>query len=143
MNQNMYEIILNHGLGEIEFGSKPSEVKSKLGNDLYYEDWMGGNLENFLFYKGLLIGFRGKITEHPTENSTLCMFQVKTVHPLSLWGQEITRASKTDIEDLLSSNKMKYRTLSNGILQSKDREIQFTFKGSGNLDEVYFAKSNS
>ena len=86
----MYEISITRGFGPIKFGFTPNEVKSVWGAGLCYEDWMGGNLENFIYFKGLLVGFRGEVEEHPTENSYTCMFQVKTVHPLSLWGQEIT-----------------------------------------------------
>ena len=107
----MYEILLKKGLGAINFGSKPSEVKAILGANLCYEDWMGGNLENFLYYKGLLIGFRGEVEDHPTENSSVCMFQVKTVHSLSLCGQEITSSTAPEIEVLLKTQKLKYKIL--------------------------------
>lgn len=135
----MYQILLDDGLGPIKFGFAPSEVKSICGSDLCYEDWMGGNLENCLYYKGVLVGFRGEVEDHPTENSHVCMFQVKTVHPLSLWGQEITSATKQEIESLLTSNKQKYKILPYGIVQCTDQELQFHFNESGSLDEVYFA----
>lgn len=138
MAVSMYELSLVNGFGPIKFGSPPSAVKGAWGEELCYEDWMGGNLENFLYFKGLLVGFRGEVTEQPTENSQVCLFQVKTVHPMSLWGQEITSASKDAIEMLLKTNKATYRELPNGILQCTDRELQFHFI-DGKLDEVYFA----
>ncbi len=48
----MYEISPSNGFGPIKFGFTPSEVKSVWGSELVYEDWMGGNLENFSFSEG-------------------------------------------------------------------------------------------
>ena len=78
----MYEILLKEGFEPIKFGQTPSEVKLTWGDEECYEDWMGGNLENYLFFKDLLIDFKGEIEEQPTENSYACMFQVKTIHSL-------------------------------------------------------------
>lgn len=139
----MYEISIIEGFGPIKFGSTPSEVKSAWGGDLYYEDWMGGNLENFLYFKGLLIGFRGEVEDHPTENSHACMFQIKTVHSLSIWGQEITSATRNDIELLLNANNQSFKVLPNGIVQCVDQDLQFHFNAAGTLDEVYLARKNS
>lgn len=118
---------------------RPSQVKSILGTELYYEDWMGGNLENFLFYKGLLIGFRGDIDEHPNENSTVCMFKVKTTHSLRLWGSEITNATKQEIENLLKLNDSKFKVTRNNFIQCIEHKFHFVFNNAGVLDEVYFA----
>lgn len=136
----MYEISLIEGLGPIKFGTSPSNVKSAWGSDLYYEDWMGGNLENFLYFKGLLVGFRGEVDDYLAENSVVCMFQVKTVHPLCIWEREITHEPKSSIEKILKTNKAKYKVLPNGIIQCTDRELQFRFNSEGTLDEVYFAR---
>lgn len=138
----MYEISLTNGFGPIKFGITPSAAKSAWGDELCYEDWMGGNLENFLYFKGLLVGFRGEVGDCPTENSHVCMFQVKTEYPLCLWGQEITHSSKEMIESLLKNNNVQYKSLPNNIVQCTTRELQFQFIG-GKLDEVYFASKNS
>ena len=135
----MYEVLLEKGLSEIQFGFRPSQVKSILGTELFYEEWMGGNLENFLYYQGLLIGFKGDIENCPTENSFVCMFQVKTIHPVSIWGQEISQATKQEIESLLIAKNIEYATLSNGSIESADNKLQFSFNIANTLDEVYFA----
>ena len=89
-------------------------------------------------YKGFLIGFRSKIDDHPTENTSVCMFQIKTVHRLSLWGQEINKATKHDIEYLLKSNNVKYKYLQKHVLTCLNQELQFTFNSYDILDKVYF-----
>lgn len=137
----MYEISLTNGFGPIKFGFTPSEVKAVWGSQLVYEDWMGGNLENFLFFRGLLIGFRGEVEDHPSENAYVCMFQVKTIHPLLLWGKEITSATTQDIQDLLNANDLSFKILPNGIVQCIGQELQFHFNQLGCLDEVYFANN--
>ncbi|WP_417761429.1 hypothetical protein [Shewanella sp.] len=136
----MYEISLSNGFGPIKFGASPSEVISAWGQPACYEDWMGGNLENFLYFKGLLVGFRGEIDERPTEDCRVCMFQLKTLWPLQLWGQEITHATCVELQALLTQQQLEYRLIANSILQCATRELQFKFNDAGLLDEVYFAE---
>ncbi|MBD3640724.1 MAG: hypothetical protein HUJ18_06975 [Marinobacter sp.] len=139
----MYEISLAEGFGPIRFGSPPSEVKAAWGSELCYEDWMGGNLENFLYFRGLLVGFSGEIEDQPTENSYVCMFQIKTVHPIGLWGRDITQATWQEVASLLSENGLEYTTPANGIMQCVDHELQFQFDATGVLSEVYLARKHS
>ena len=140
---NIYQISLTHGLGPIKFGVSPSEVMAAWGQPLCYEEWMGGNLENFLYFKGLLVGFRGEIDETPTENSQVCMFQVKTAWRLQLWGQEITQATLDELAALLQQHQLEYRLIANSILRCTTRELQFKFNDVGVLDEVYFGVVNT
>ncbi|MCH1923897.1 hypothetical protein L9G74_05065 [Shewanella sp. C32] len=141
--ENIYEISLTHGFGPIKFGAAPSEVMAAWGQPLCYEEWMGGNLENFLYFKGLLVGFRGEIAEQPTEASQVCMFHLKTVWRLQLWGQEITHATRDELAALLQQHQLEFRLIANSILQCTTRELQFKFNEVGVLDEVYFAKANT
>jgi hypothetical protein len=139
----MIEISVTQGFGPIKFGATPNEVKKAWGAEALYEDWMGGNLENFLFFKGLLVGFRGEISDHPNPNSVVCMFQIKAVHPLNLWGQQINDLSKHDIETILERKNMKFQEITGNIVRCIDQELQFSFNDKGILDEVYFATKDS
>lgn len=51
------EIIPNKGIGTVEFGMTPREVMSIMGEELVYEDWMGGNLNGSLYYPGIVFWF--------------------------------------------------------------------------------------
>ena len=46
-DQNIYPL---KGYGSILFGMTTNQVEKILGHDHPYEDWMGGNIENFLLY---------------------------------------------------------------------------------------------
>ncbi len=133
-----YEVDLSNGLGEVRFGMRPSEVENILGPDQIFEDWMGGNLEGFYFYKGLLIGFSGGSDECPDENSEVCLFTVKPEHDLILWGINISRCSISELKDLLVSEKIDYKLIGNNIVQSESGKLQFNYSAAGNLDEFYF-----
>jgi len=139
----MYEINLNRGLGQIHFGMHPSEVKAILGNNLYYEEWMGGNLENFLFYKGLLIGFSGPCKNEPSEEAKVCMFQVKTSHELTLYQKTITNYTPKEAEKILASINLEYEYLSKSIISANNSMLQFFFNDKEVLESVYFSNKNS
>ena len=132
--------ITSDGIGAIKFGMKPSEVKSILGSSLYYEDWMGGNLENFLFYKGLMIGFSGECHETPTENSAVCLFQIKNQSPLVVFGEDVFNYTKDQIEALLASKNLTFKYLTTTVLRVNEIRIQFQFDSVFILDQVGLLK---
>ncbi|MBV1922276.1 MAG: hypothetical protein KUG73_16490 [Pseudomonadales bacterium] len=133
-----YEVILSKGLGELKFGMRPNDVERILGSDQSFEEWMGGNLEGFYFYKGLLIGFSGGDDERPNENSGVCIFTVKPVHELILWDANISVLTDKEIRRLMESNGVEYKLLSDSIIQSTSGKLQFNFDATGKLDELYF-----
>ena len=139
----MYEININNGIGEIKFGMNPSQVKHILGEKLQYEEWMGGNLENFLFYEGILIGFEGEIDEHPTNNSFVCMFQIKNKLSPSIFGVNIENYSKIEIKELLNKQNLKNNEITSNIIQVTNKELQFTFNEQFKLDEIYIGNKNT
>jgi hypothetical protein len=55
--RDLNKIIAKHKLGYLRFGMSPVQIKDLLGNQLVWENWMGGNLNNALCYHGLVLVF--------------------------------------------------------------------------------------
>jgi hypothetical protein len=70
------EIHPNKGIGTIEFGMNPNAVKEVMGADLIYKDWMGGNLNDALFYSDLVVGFNDCDSDAPLPDSYVVEFRV-------------------------------------------------------------------
>lgn len=69
------EIHPNKGIGSIEFGMNPDAVKEVMGSDLIYEEWMGGNLNDALFYSDLIVGFNDCDSDAPLPDSRVVEFR--------------------------------------------------------------------
>lgn len=133
----MYEIVIKKSVGPVKFGMSPTEVKSILGEELYYEDWMGGNLESFLYYRGILIGFRGEVDDKPKENSKVCMFQLRSSLKPVLFGLDLSGMTKTEIIEAFKSMHYKHKELNPLVITVPSIYIQLTFNEKELLEEVY------
>ena len=69
------EIHPNKGIGNIEFGMSPGAVKEIMGSDLVYDEWMGGNLNDALFYSDLVVGFNDCDEDEPLPDSEVVEFR--------------------------------------------------------------------
>lgn len=128
------------GIGNIKFGDTAKSVKESLGSELYFEDWMGGNLEDFLFYKGLLIGFRGEHGDHPNDNSEVSMIIIKaSIYELILWKEIISNFSKKQLITFLNKKGIRFKELNNNTLQCTELDMNFYFDCNLLLDEVFVA----
>lgn len=107
----MYEIIPKAGIGPLRFGMKIDTVKSIMGEELVYEDWMNGNLNDSLYYSGIIIGMRPYDTYGPLENSEIVEFRVNENFPALLYGKELFKLTGSQLIELLKEQGFKpYQT---------------------------------
>ncbi len=139
----MYELLESEGFGAIKFGMKPSQVKKAWKQDLFYEDWMGGNLENFLYFRGLLVGFSGECEDAPTENSNACMFLIKSSLPIKLWGKCISKCSFKEISYLIKDQGIASHNIAENGIALNTGKLRFQFDQSGLLDQVHLLKADT
>ena len=130
------------GIGNIKFGDTTKSVKKLLGSELYYEEWMGGNLEDFLCYEGLLIGFRGDHNLHPNDDSEMNIIILKaSAHKIILWNEVISYFSQSQMIAFLTSRKISFRKLNEKNLQCTKIDMCFCFDSNLLLDEVAISSS--
>ena len=66
-----FEINPGVGVGPVTFGQSPSEVQAAMAEQQMYEDWMGGNLNDALLFRGLRLHFSKCDSRAPLADSTL------------------------------------------------------------------------
>ncbi|MCH7315786.1 hypothetical protein [Acinetobacter sp. ANC 3882] len=125
-----------HGVGPIILGSSVANIKKLFGTELYYEDWMGGNLENFLFYQGLLIGFHNEGSDNLTDISKVSSVIIKPTHELILWNEDISNFSKQQITNLLKKQKMNFKEINKSFIECKQIKIRFGFNSDMFLEQL-------
>jgi hypothetical protein len=124
------------GVDDLRFGMRPQEVRASLGSVLHYEDWMGGNLEDFLFYKGVLIGFSGDNGDCPADTSELVIIELHGDQPLSLLGKSIGACTKKQLLHVLVSHAVPSRELSPTAVSVDQLGLTFAFTDQGVLSRV-------
>lgn len=124
------------GVDDLRFGMRPHEVRASLGSVLHCEDWMGGNLEDFLFYKGILIGFAGDNGDHPADASELVIIELHGGQPLSLLGSSIGACTKDQLLGVLVSHAIPSRELSSTAVSVDQLGLVLTFSEEGVLSRV-------
>lgn len=125
-----------HGVGPIILGTSAANIKKLFGTELYYEDWMGGNLENFLFYQGLLIGFYTEDVDNLTDISIVSSVIIKPTHELILWNENISNFSKYQITNLLKRQKMDFKEINENFIECKQIKIRFGFNSDMFLEQL-------
>ncbi len=124
------------GVDDLRFGMRPSEVRASLGESQQYEDWMGGNLEDFLFYKGILVGFAGNNGAKPVETSRLVIIELSGNQPLKLFESSIEASSKAHVAHVLAGHAARYREVSSTVTAAVELGLTFTFSDHGTLLRV-------
>jgi len=91
------DVIPEVGIGPARFGMSPAEVTASFPEAQRYEDWMGGNLNDSLFYHGLIIGFDRCDSVGPLPHSRLAQITVFDREDARLWERTICDWSKDGV----------------------------------------------
>ena len=81
------EIIPKVGLGPLRFGMAPDQVRALFSEQETYEDWMGGNLNDSILYRGLIIEFDLCDAWGPLAGSKFREVRLHRREDAILWGR--------------------------------------------------------
>lgn len=133
----MEEVFPLVGVGLLRFGMTPSQIASIRGPDQQYEEWMGGNLNNFMFYRGILIGFDGDNPESPTESSKVVMFQVRCDAGVRLFGAELNDLSKSEALALFQMRRIRVLESNQAFVRIPSLGMQLDFGSRDLVESIY------
>ncbi len=91
------------GIGPIHFGMYPADVLVILGEPMTYEDWMGGNLNDALFFQGLCLHFNQCDSRAPLAWSRLAYIRIHGRHDAYLFERPFRHWTRDDLLKELSS----------------------------------------
>ncbi len=136
----MREVFPLVGVDQLRFGMTPLQVRSLYGETQQYEEWMGGNLNDFMFYEGILIGFDGKNGQSPSESSKVVMCEVRNHIGIQMLGIEITHLKKSELLEIFRQRNIPTTQTSDWFLRVPSLGIQLSFNSTHNLENVYLQK---
>jgi hypothetical protein len=119
---------------------RPADVSRVLGTDQRYEEWMGGNLNDFMFYGDILIGFNGENADSPGESSEVVMFELNGSQPLSFHGEPADISSKGNLLFFLKARELQFLEKPANIIRVQDLGLQFTFSEDQQLTRIYLQR---
>lgn len=103
------ELMLHKGVGQIEFGMSPAQIKAIMGDDLSIaEDWMDGNLTDALLYPRMVLLFDEEHESYPTEDSQLVAIWIYLKEDITFQGQSLFNWYKHEFQNYLQSNNIFY-----------------------------------
>ena len=130
------EIIPKVGIGPLCFGMTPDQVRALFSEEETYEDWMGGNLNDSILYRGLILGFDRCDTWGPLASSKFRELRLHGRQDAVLWGKNILDWCKADAIDYLERRGFAYR-LSNGRdLSIPKSSLVLSFDDVGRLEHL-------
>jgi len=123
----MMEIIPNIGLGPLRFGMSPKQVRSLLDEPEVYEDWMGGNLNDSLLYKGMILGFDWHDAYGPLPFSEFRGAQINMREDVVVLGKRLLDWKKLSLTDRLEKESVAYELEACGDIRVPEWSLAFSF----------------
>jgi len=135
-SQNDMEIIPKVGIGPLRFGMSPDQVRALFPEQETYEDWMGGNLNDSILYRGLIIGFDLCDTWGPLARSKFREIRLHRRQDAILWGKNILDWCKADATDFLESGGFASRLSNLGDLSIPQSSLVLSFDVVDRLEHL-------
>lgn len=126
-----------YGIGEVKFGMHPSEVKEIMGDKLTWEEWMGGNLNDAIYYPGIVFIFDKCDDRGPLEDASLIeIWTNKKNKELTFQGMSIYKLNKYQSEKFFKSRNLNY-TVQESEIYVKDYNLEMAFEGDGTFSRLW------
>ncbi|MCP5101665.1 MAG: hypothetical protein GY943_39490 [Chloroflexi bacterium] len=133
------EIIPRQGIGNIKFGMNPFEVKEIMGSQLIWEEWMGGNNNDALYYPGLVFVFDKNDGRGPVETAQLIEIWTNESADLVFAGKKISETKKYQMEQILRSKDLSI-VLREDEIYVNSCGLEMAFHKDGRFDRLWLYK---
>jgi len=137
------EVIAHVGILPLRFGMKRNEVLALLGSQQTHESWMGGNLEDALYYPGLLVHFVSPIvrcTPNPLdpghlahESAEVSAIEANASLDASFEGRHFRDLTKTFVCQVLSAKGVQIKRTPGGTIHCPGLDMEFRFDHDGSF----------
>ena len=124
------------GLGPLRFGMKPSEVRCAFKECHVYEEWMGGNLNDSLLYRGLILQFDKCDAYGPLEDSRFDGVKAKARKDIWLFGKRLASWTRNDLTSYVDEMKWIRQDGPEGDLDIVDLAVGFGFDAEGHINII-------
>ena len=131
------EFLPQQGLGAMRFGMRPAEVEAVFAEPEVYEDWMGGNRNDALLRRGLILSFDQCDAWGPLPHARLCGLDVWFAHrpELTFWGEAFGRWTAVRLLERAAAHGLAdLRPLGPNALHSFAGAFQVAFDADGHAE---------
>ena len=121
------EIVPRVGIGPLRFGMAPNQVRALFPEAETYEDWMGGNLNDSILYRGLIIEFDLCDAWGPLADSKFREVRLYRRTDASLWEKYLLDWRKPDLIEHLKSREIAFHIEASGDLSIPPSSLVVSF----------------
>lgn len=125
------------GIGDIRFGMKRDEVIAILGAKQTWEQWMGGNLNDSLFYPGIILYFDTYNSSGPLPEGRLAQIEVSSEYPCTLFGRELRDVTREIVLSSIAPSTVNH--FPNRSVEVPELSMRFYFKPDDTLSGLSIA----
>ena len=131
-------IIPNQGASKIRFGMQPHHVKEVMGNQLTWEEWMGGNVNDGLYYPGIIFIFDKMRRAVPSKDANLVEIWAHGNNKALIFQSiPLHQMTQTKFTQILESERKEY-VLREGVeFYVKEWNLEISFNEDGSFDQLW------
>lgn len=131
-------IVPSQGAGEIRFGMQPHHIKEVMGDQLTWEEWMGGNVNDGLYYSGIIFIFDKMYKSAPSRDGNLVeIWAHKNNKALIFQDTPLHQMTQTKFTQLLEAERKEY-VLRDGVeFYVKEWNLELAFNEDGSLNRLW------
>lgn len=135
-----FEIVPGTGIGPVRFGQTPTEAESALGEPRLYEEWMGGNLNDSLCFRGLILTFDCCGSMEPPRRSRLVEVQIHGRADAHLFGRPAFEWTRDRLLAILRRQSRRVAERGFGDVRAEELGLRVSFDDRGRLDWIELRK---
>jgi hypothetical protein len=133
---NVFEIDPGRGVGPVRFGQTPAEVEAAMAEPQMYEEWMGGNLNDSLLFRGLILGFDHCNARGPLPKSRLVEARIAARPGAYLFSRPAEEWTRDDLLTFLRLQGHEPDQHHAKDLNVAALGLSITFEHSGKVDYI-------
>jgi hypothetical protein len=138
---NMMEVKPHIGIGDVRFGMKRDDVMALLGPKQTWEQWMGGNLNDSLFYPGIILYFDEYDSSGPLPAGKLVQIEVSSDYPCTIFGSELKKITREIVLSGIDASTAKHYP--NRSIEAEGLGMRFFFNTDGSLSNLSFERAEA
>ena len=126
-----------YGLGPIKIGATPDEVRAVFGSDLVWEDWMDGNMNNCLYYHGLVFHFDRCDSRAPLPSASLTAIEICRRDDCLFRDRRMTDWTVSAIREILTAEGIAFTSHLKHAIAVPQLKTEISFQPCGRCNHFW------
>lgn len=137
LTKQIFEIHPTVGFGPISFGDHPKKIREVFGETLTWEEeWMDGNMNDCLYYRGVYFRFDAADSSAPLPQSRLWEIVLWKYPNAVLWDKLMVEWTKQRFLAALRIKRLDYRELRQNVIEVTALGMEMGFGEDNHCQEL-------